>query len=178
MNLQLKISICLCKLHIYNQKWWRLQIIQSTVAYKRVLCISTVNTIFITFTFEQISLGMVWTPLSSQLWAKKYHYCSSRRIALALNNLKRVDMPLKIENQTNTIFLWSLYWLQNIQKVTVIFYKYIIFSFSPIIESKNRQYVGIYIRNFYSLYDCSPPGEGISLAKELITCRSRNAKIL
>ena len=27
---------------------------------------------------------------SSQLWVKKYHYCSSRRIALALNNLQRL----------------------------------------------------------------------------------------
>ena len=38
----------------------------------------------------------VLTSLSSQLWVKQYHYCSSRRMALALNSLKRVDMPLKI----------------------------------------------------------------------------------
>ena len=43
-----------------------------------------------TFTFGQIPLGKVRTPLSSQLWVKKYHFCSSRRIALALNNLQRL----------------------------------------------------------------------------------------
>ena len=33
------------------------------------------------------------------------HYCSSRRMALALNNLKRVDMPLNKE--TNHSFAYS-----------------------------------------------------------------------
>ena len=55
------------------------------------------------FTFGQILLGKVWTPLSSQLWVKQYHYCSSRRMALALNNLKRVDMPLNKETKSNQI---------------------------------------------------------------------------
>ena len=40
--------------------------------------------------FQAILLGKVWTPLSSQLWFKLYNYCSSRRIALALNNLQRL----------------------------------------------------------------------------------------
>ena len=51
------------------------------------------------FTFEQIPLGKVWTHLSSQLWVKLYHYCSSRRMDLALNNLKRVDMTLNKETK-------------------------------------------------------------------------------
>ena len=58
----------------------------------------------ITFTFGQILLGKVWTPLSSQLWVKYYHYCSSRRMALALNNLKRVDMPLNKETKPNQTY--------------------------------------------------------------------------
>ena len=36
----------------------------------------------------------------TQLWIKQYHYCSTRRMASALNNLKRVDMPLKQRHQT------------------------------------------------------------------------------
>ena len=59
-------------------------------------------------TFEK---GM--KPLSSQLWVKYYHYCSSRRRNLALNNLKRVDMPLNKTNQTNqtgrTKFICTLF---------------------------------------------------------------------
>ena len=35
---------------------------------------------------------------------KKYHYCSSRRTALALNNLKRVDMPLNKETMKEMIY--------------------------------------------------------------------------
>ncbi len=48
--------------------------------------------------FGKIPLGNY--NLSSQLWVKLYHYCSSRRMALALNNLKRVDMPLNKETTT------------------------------------------------------------------------------
>ena len=36
------------------------------------------------------TLGKVWTPLSSQQWVIQYHYCSSWRIALALNNRQRL----------------------------------------------------------------------------------------
>ena len=42
----------------------------------------------ITFTFGQLPLGKVWTPLSSKLWVK-YH-CSSKRMASALNNPRRL----------------------------------------------------------------------------------------
>ena len=35
-------------------------------------------------------LGKVWTPFSSQLWVKQYHYCFSRRIALAVNNQQKL----------------------------------------------------------------------------------------
>ena len=41
------------------------------------------------------------TPLSSQLWVKLYHYCSSRRMVLALNNLTKVDIPLNKETKSN-----------------------------------------------------------------------------
>ena len=34
--------------------------------------------------FQTNTLWKVWTPLSSQLWIKEYHYCSSRSMALAL----------------------------------------------------------------------------------------------
>ena len=40
--------------------------------------------------FRANTRGKGINPLSSQLWAKKYLYCSSRRKALALNNLKRL----------------------------------------------------------------------------------------
>ena len=40
--------------------------------------------------FQTNTLGKGMTPLSSQLWVKKYHYCSSMRMALALNNLQRL----------------------------------------------------------------------------------------
>ena len=49
--------------------------------------------------FQANTLGKVWTPLSSQLWVKLQHSCSSRRMALALNNIKRVDMPLNKETK-------------------------------------------------------------------------------
>ena len=56
------------------------------------------------FTFGQIPLGKVWTPLSSQLWVKYYNNCSSWRMALALNNLQRlICHETKKPNQTKPI---------------------------------------------------------------------------
>ena len=48
------------------------------------------SSLIIAFTFRQIPVQKVWTPLSSQLWVKLYHYYSSRRKAFALNNLQRL----------------------------------------------------------------------------------------
>ena len=44
----------------------------------------------ITFTFGQITSEKVWNPSSSQLWIELYDYCSSRKMALALNNPQRL----------------------------------------------------------------------------------------
>ena len=61
--------------------------------------------------FRANTLGKGMNPLPSQLWVKEYHYCFSR-IALALNNLKRVDMPLNKETKPSeivkTINCWNL----------------------------------------------------------------------
>ena len=43
----------------------------------------------IKFTFGQIPLGNVWTPLSSQLWVKLYYYYP-KRMELTLNNPRRL----------------------------------------------------------------------------------------
>ena len=56
------------------------------------------------FTFGKIPLGMVWTPLSSQLWVKLYHYCSSRRMDLALNNPRRFICHSITSKQVGNIF--------------------------------------------------------------------------
>ena len=44
----------------------------------------------VAFTFRLIHLRKAWTLLSSQLWVNQYHYSSSTRIDLALNNLRRL----------------------------------------------------------------------------------------
>ena len=36
--------------------------------------------------FQTNTFGKAWTHLSFQLWVKPYHFCSSTRMALALNN--------------------------------------------------------------------------------------------
>ena len=46
--------------------------------------------------FRANTLGKGMSPL-----ILPYHYCSSRRMDLALNNLKRVDMPLNKETKPN-----------------------------------------------------------------------------
>ena len=51
------------------------------------------------FHFRLNTLGKGMNPLSSQLWVKQYHYCSSRRMALTLNKPKKVDMPLNKETK-------------------------------------------------------------------------------
>ena len=48
-----------------------------------------------TFTFWQKNSGKILTPWSPLLWVKSYHYCSSIRIALALNNSKRLQKKKK-----------------------------------------------------------------------------------
>ena len=40
--------------------------------------------------FRTNALGKGMNPLFLQLWVKKYHYCSSKRMALVLNNLQRL----------------------------------------------------------------------------------------
>ena len=40
--------------------------------------------------FQTSFLGKVWTPLIPQLWVKYYHCSSSKRIAVALNNPRRL----------------------------------------------------------------------------------------
>ena len=57
----------------------------------------------ITSTFGQIPLGKVWAPLSSQQWVKYYHYCSSKRMGLALNSPRRLicHKNKQIETETN-----------------------------------------------------------------------------
>ena len=59
-------------------------------------------------TFGKIPLGKIWTPLSSQLWVKKYHDCSSNGMALALNNLQRLICHKK-RNQTKPKVLTQIY---------------------------------------------------------------------
>ena len=68
--------------------------------------------------FQANTLGKGMNPISSQLWVKYYHYCSSRRIALALNNLKKVDMPLNKEIKSWTI----LFMFKNLGKSIIPFF--------------------------------------------------------
>ena len=53
--------------------------------------------------FRINTLGMDMNPFIPQLWAKLYHYCPSRRMHLALNNLLNVDMPLNKETKPNQL---------------------------------------------------------------------------
>ena len=53
--------------------------------------------------FQTNILGKGMNPL---ILPAMYHYCSSRRMTLALNNLKRVDMPLNKETKPNQTKLY------------------------------------------------------------------------
>ena len=64
----------------------------------------------------------VRTSLSSSLWVKYCHSCSSTRMALALNNPQRFDIPLKQRNPTcrekllKVIFNWYR-WQERIKEL-------------------------------------------------------------
>ena len=49
--------------------------------------------------FRTNTPGKVMTLLSSEIWVKKYRYCSSRGMDSALNNPKKVYMPLNKESK-------------------------------------------------------------------------------
>ena len=61
--------------------------------------------------FYSNTLGKSMNPLSYQLWVKQYHYFSSRRIALALNNLLRLIWHLNKE--TNKLYLKPFNYVQT-----------------------------------------------------------------
>ena len=70
------------------------------VTVKAMDCGIVVSEFELQFTNGQTPLGKIWTLLSSQVWVKLYHYCSSRKKALALNNQQRL-----IFKQTNQTFM-------------------------------------------------------------------------
>ena len=106
-----------CKWSLYESnfvvKWWR-----NSLRNKRVRI-----PVKLVFTFGLIFLGMVLTPLSFQLWVKRYHYCSSTWIDLALNNPQRLichktktpnemiycNLPLHFLK--NELYLSKIFWL-------------------------------------------------------------------
>ena len=47
-----------------------------------------------------LPLGKVWTPWSTHLWVKKYYYCPSKMMGLALKNLRRL-IYYEITNKQN-----------------------------------------------------------------------------
>ena len=48
----------------------------------------------IMFIFGLKPFGNVWTPLSSKLWVKKYHFCSFRRVTYIYIYIYMVKMNL------------------------------------------------------------------------------------
>ena len=56
------------------------------VKVKALNCGTVVSEFELQHSCYYVHLGKVWTPLFSQPWLTLYHYCSSRRIDLTLNN--------------------------------------------------------------------------------------------
>ena len=59
--------------------------------------------------YDHLRTNTLGKGLNPLILPAMYHYCSSRRMALALNNLKRVDMPLNKETKSNHLSTEHVY---------------------------------------------------------------------